>query len=89
MDTSDFRGTGLRITNLVTACNNRYGAGGVEFAGAETSGTVKTAPDKIFQLAPYTNLASYSLIHSFSLLRMNFPLPGQAVLPLSMRCRSC
>jgi len=52
IDAGDSRGTGLRITNLVTACNNRHGAGGIAFAGAETSGTVKTAPDKIFQLAP-------------------------------------
>ncbi len=89
IDAGDFRGTGVNITNLVTACNNRMGRGGVSFFRAQKKGERLTPPSKIAQSGTYTNLASYSLIHSFSLLRMNFPLPGQAVFPLSMRCRSC
>jgi hypothetical protein len=36
---------------IVTTCNNRHGAGGVEFAGAGKRGNEKVAPDKIFGLA--------------------------------------
>jgi len=51
IDAGDFRGTGVSITTVCTSCNNRYGAGGVEFAGAEKRGNEKVAPDKIFGLA--------------------------------------
>jgi hypothetical protein len=47
MDTGDSRGTGLRITTVCTSCNNRYGAGGVAFAGAEKRGSGKVAKQKL------------------------------------------
>jgi hypothetical protein len=51
INAGDFRGTGVSITTVCTSCNNRYGAGGVAFAGAEKRGNEKVAPDKIFGLA--------------------------------------
>ena len=47
IDAGDFRGTGVSITTVCTSCNNRYGAGGVAFAGAEKRGSGKVAKQKL------------------------------------------
>jgi hypothetical protein len=47
IDAGDFRGTGLRIMYIVTSCNNRHGAGGVAFVGAEKRGSGKVAKQKL------------------------------------------
>jgi hypothetical protein len=39
IDAGDFHGTGVNITNLVTACNNRMGRGGSVFSGRKKRGS--------------------------------------------------
>ena len=58
IDVGDFRGTGVNITNLVTACNNRTGRGGQFFPGAKKGGAINPP----FKNCPKWNLHQPSLV---------------------------
>ena len=47
IDAGNSRGTGVSIMYIVTSCNNRHGAGGVAFVGAEKRGSGKVAKQKL------------------------------------------
>lgn len=51
IDAGDFRGTGVNITNLVTACNNRTGRGESHF-GHQKKGGTKSLPFNFFPIGP-------------------------------------
>ncbi len=58
VDAGESRGTGVNITNLVTACNNRMGRGGQFFPGAKKGGAINPP----FKNCPKWNLHQPSLV---------------------------
>ena len=54
MDTSDYRGTGVSITNLVTTCetlSSQVGGRGFDFGAAENDGSGKEPNEFFFNWA--------------------------------------
>ena len=58
IDAGESRGTGVNITSLVTACNNRTGRGGQFFPGAKKGGAINPP----FKNCPKWNLHQPSLV---------------------------